>query len=234
MSRLLIGSSNVYRHYRASAYKKYPECAMIRCVDFESFSAQLVGLDSCETEVIISVLENFLEKSIQGGAGNEVLLDNFGSTIESFMASVRSAAIRLPNSRFSLAEPIKRPKNPQYQNHFEDIIKAFSEAVVFARRDNISKIEAIAEGCQQFEADEVHLTGASGQIFLEGLLTKSEAFFAAPFVNLTTDEEEGEDTSVTDMLSKRLEKLENQVKTRRNEDNIVFARIREEMDSATN
>jgi hypothetical protein len=71
MSRILIGSSNVYRHYRASAYKKYPECAMIRCVDFESFSAQLVGLDSCETEVIISVLENFLVKAVGAAKGEE-------------------------------------------------------------------------------------------------------------------------------------------------------------------
>ncbi len=90
----------------------------------------------------------------------------------------------------------------------------------------MTRIEAIAEGCQQFENDQVHLTGASGQIFVEGLLSKSEAFFAAPIVNLTNDDEEmtTEDKSITDLLTERLDKLESQVKSRRNEDNVIFAR----------
>ena len=234
MDRIFVGSSNVYRFYRPELYKEYKTYNVARCTNIVSFRAIMENLEESESGVVISVLENFLEKSIIGGAGNEAVLYNFGSTIEFFMAIVKLAAIGLPNSRFALAEPIKRPKNPQYQNHFEDIIKAFSEAVAFARRDNISRFEAIPEGCQQFEEDQVHLTGAAGQIFLEGLLSKSKAFFSAQIVNLTNDEEMEDDKSVTDKLTERLEKLENQVKTRRNEDNIVFARIREEMDSATN
>jgi hypothetical protein len=48
----------LYRNYRASAFKRHGEYAMIRCVDFDSFSAQLSNLDSVETEITISVLEN--------------------------------------------------------------------------------------------------------------------------------------------------------------------------------
>jgi hypothetical protein len=234
MDRIFVGSSNVYRFYRPELYKEFTTYNVARCTDIILFKAVMENLEESETGVVVSVIKNFLSRSIEGGAGAEAVLVNFGETIDSFMSIVKAAATRLPNSRFALADPIKRPKIIQYQNHFEDIIQAFSEAVTFARRDNITRIDAIAEGCQQFEEDQVHLTGASGQIFIEGLLSKSKAFFDAPIVDLINDENEPEVTSVTDKLTVRLDNLEKQVKIRRNEDNVVFARIREEMDSATN
>ena len=235
MDRIIVGSSNVYRFYRPELYKDFKTYNVARCTDIVTFRAIMDNLEAEENGVIVSVLENFLERSIEGGCGNEAVLNNLGETIASYMAIITSAATRFPNTRFSIAEPIKRPKSVMYQNHFEDIVKSFVEAVAFARKDNITRIEAIAEGCQQFESDQVHLTAASGQIFVEGLLSKSEAFFQAPIVNLTNDEEAGpEDKSVTDQLTERLERLENQVSSRRHDDNVIFARIREEMDSATN
>jgi hypothetical protein len=63
MSRLLIGSSNVYRHYRAVAYSKYTEYSMVRCVEIESFVSQMENLEPTETEVVISVIENFISKA---------------------------------------------------------------------------------------------------------------------------------------------------------------------------
>jgi hypothetical protein len=44
---------------------------MIRCVDIETFSAQLSNLDPTETEVIISVIENFLAKAAGTKKGEE-------------------------------------------------------------------------------------------------------------------------------------------------------------------
>jgi hypothetical protein len=198
MDRIFVGSSNVYRFYRPELYKEYKTYNVARCTDIISFRAIMENLEESESGVVVSVLENFLERSIQGGAGEEAVFNNFGETIKTFMQIVKAAATRLPNSRFSLAEPIKRPKIIQYQNNFDAITKAFSEAVAFARRDNITRIEAIAEGCQQFEVDQVHLTGAAGQIFLEGLLSKSEAFFIAPIVNLAAEDDNMEDKSITD------------------------------------
>jgi len=236
MDRIIVGSSNVYRFYRPELYKEFKTYNVARCTDIVTFKAVMDNLEEEENGVIVSVLENFLNRSIDLGGGNEAVLTNLGETIATFVGIVKSAATRFPNTRFSIADPIKRPKNPQYQIHFEDIIQSVGDAVAFAKRDNMTRIEAIAEGCQQFENDQVHLTGASGQIFVEGLLSKSEAFFAAPIVNLTNDDEEmtTEDKSITDLLTERLDKLESQVKSRRNEDNVIFARIREEMDSATN
>jgi len=56
MSRILIGSSNVYRNYKAANFK-YNEYAMVRCVDLESLDAHLTNLEPNETEVVISVLD---------------------------------------------------------------------------------------------------------------------------------------------------------------------------------
>ena len=63
MLRLLVGSSNVYRHYRAVAFNKYTEYSMVRCVDIESFVSQMENLEPTETEVVISVIENFISKA---------------------------------------------------------------------------------------------------------------------------------------------------------------------------
>jgi hypothetical protein len=41
MSRVLIGSSNIYKHYRATAFPRFKEYSMVRCVDIDSFKAQI-------------------------------------------------------------------------------------------------------------------------------------------------------------------------------------------------
>ncbi len=37
---------------------------MVRCVDIKSFEAQMAALQPTETEVIISVIENFIETAV--------------------------------------------------------------------------------------------------------------------------------------------------------------------------
>jgi hypothetical protein len=64
MARVLIGSSNIYRNYRALAFPRYKEYSMVRCVDIESFKAQVGNLEPAETEIVISVIENFIEKAV--------------------------------------------------------------------------------------------------------------------------------------------------------------------------
>ena len=66
MSRLIIGSSNIYRNYVAAKFKKYGEYSVIRCTDISNFEANMAGLEATDKEVIISVIENFIEKAGRG------------------------------------------------------------------------------------------------------------------------------------------------------------------------
>jgi hypothetical protein len=36
---------------------------MLRCVDLETFAAQMVNLEPTETEVVVAVLENFIDRA---------------------------------------------------------------------------------------------------------------------------------------------------------------------------
>jgi hypothetical protein len=234
MERVIIGSSNVYRFYKTDLYKEFNAYNMVRCTDVVTFKAIVENLEENESEVIVSVLENFLERSVGEDTSEENLFTSLGLAIQNFMKIIGSAAKRLPNSKFAIAEPIQRPKREWYQQKYDDIITAFNESFDFMRLNNVTRISGIPQGCQQFDPDQVHITEASGKIFIEGLLTESEKFFKAPLVDLAMEEDEQVTQSVTDQLSARLDKLENQVRTRQVKDNLIFARIREEMDTATN
>jgi hypothetical protein len=234
MDKVLIGSSNVYRFYRPDVFKDYKTYNMVRCTDLVTFRAIVNNLEANESEVVISVLENFVERAVGQSKSDEEIWTNSGEVLTSFIDTVKDAARRLPGTKFALADPIIRPKLNWYQKIFDDLQAAFTESVASMRRNNVTRFEAIAQGCSQFEGDQVHLTAASGQIFIEGLLTKAETFFNAPVVDLAEDDDEVAALSATEVLALRLDKLEDQVASRQNKDNLIFARLREEMDFATN
>jgi hypothetical protein len=235
MERLIIGSSNVYRFYRPDTFKQFKNYNMVRCTDIVTFRALTENLEENESEVVISVIENFLERSVKDETTEEAILTSLGETIDAFLQIIKDASTRLPNSKFAIAEPIKRPKMDWYQKNLDDVQRTIKEGIESMRMDNVSRIEGIPEGCQQFEQDQVHLTQAAGDIFIEGLLTNSEKFFTAPVVTIEDNiDEDIPDLSETELLSQRMDKLEKLVVTKQVKDNYVFAKIREEMDANTN
>jgi hypothetical protein len=90
MSRILIGSSNVYRNYKAANYK-HNEYTMVRCVDLESLIAHLTNLEPNKTEVVISVLENILDKAASKGTVEE-REQAINTVIKTFLGVVEDAA----------------------------------------------------------------------------------------------------------------------------------------------
>ena len=60
MSRILIGSSNVYRFYSAEKYSSYKPYNLVRCVNIETYRARMGCIDPKEKLIIVSVLEKFL------------------------------------------------------------------------------------------------------------------------------------------------------------------------------
>jgi len=234
ISRIIIGSSNVYRFYNQETYKDFNKYTLVKCTDIESFRATVENLGTNDSEVVISVIENFLERAARDEDSTEGWTMKMGESLDRFMRILKDSTKRLPKTKFVVAHPITRPKCVWYQDLFDDITTSFNECFELMKLDNVSRVDAIAQGCQQFERDQVHLTDAAGQIFIEGLLTGAETFFRAPLIDLDEVDDEAGTGSRADDLERRVEALENQAKVRQDSDNLVFARLREEMDAATN
>jgi hypothetical protein len=232
MSRVLIGSSNVYRNYRASAFKKFAECAMIRCVELEAFTAQLTNLDPSETEVIVSVLENFLVKaagSLQGKERDRALR----AVVEEFVDEVGKVAKLNPGTRYVLIEPTLRPKIEWFDESLDFIKKCQKDRIQGTGLGNISLADVISRASQQFGEDGVHFTPAAGKIFVASILEASEKIFKSEFVDLDKDDPKP-DAEPGASLEVRMSRLENDVEERRWYDNLLFARTREELDTISN
>jgi len=234
MSRVLIGSSNVYRFYRANAFKHFGEYAMIRCVDFDSFSAQLAGLDSSETEVTISVLENFLVKaagSLEGKEREAALV----AVVEAYVNEVVEVAKKNVGTKYVLIDPILRPKIKWYDDAMTLVKKCHKDKIHAAGLGNISRVDVISRASQLFEDDQIHLTPDAGKAFVGSILEESDKIFNSDYVDLARDETESSATGSPEMfLENRIRKLENEVEERRWFDNLLFARTREELDTIAN
>jgi hypothetical protein len=236
MSRLLIGSSNVYRHYRAVAYSKYTEYSMVRCVEIESFVSQMENLEPTETEVVISVIENFISKAAdtKPAEGRNVAIFE---CIKSYLVAVEDAARKYPGSKFILIDPILRPKLSWYDAVLDTVRKEIKDGVESMGLVNVSRLDIISRASQLFDPDGVHLTKSAGAIFIESILAAAEKSFAAPFINLESDDaQDHHDDHDQDApsIEHRVAKLEFDTEERKWNDNLLFARTREELDMAAN
>jgi len=233
MNRVIIGSSNVYRFYNKTEYKDYNEYMLAKCTDIKCFEALMMNLGRNDKEVIVAVLENFLDKAGSQEETEEGRLLALGETIESYCKIIQETANNNPRSKFFFADPIWRPKITWYQALYDDIIVTCKESFAIMKLLNVTRAEVLPEGCQQFEDDQVHLTKDSAKIYVEGILKSSENYFRAPFVDLGQDDEEmpREDD---DGLEVRLDRLEGHVKARQANDNLILARLREESDATAN
>lgn len=235
MSRLLIGSSNVYRHYKASAYNKFPEYSMIRCVDIDSFVAQMENLEPTETQVVVSVVENFIGKASEGKKDEERNVAIF-EVIKRYLVAVEDAARKNPGTKMVLIDPILRPKLNWYDDNLEVISNEIKDIVKVMGIVNITRLDVISRASQEFEEDGVHLTKKAGRIFVESILDSSEKFFDATFIDLSSDGPNEATRPTAKMLEMegRIKKLEWDTEERRWNDNLLFARTREELDLAAN
>jgi len=233
MSRLLIGSSNVYRHYRATAFTKYNEYSMIRCVDIESFVAQMENLEPSESEVVISVIENFIEKASDKKDGEERNVAIF-NVIKRFMTTVEDAAKKNVGTKFVLVDPILRPKLAWYDATIDTVKKEIKDMLAALGLINVSRVDVISRASQIFDEDGFHLTNDAGKIFVESILEAAERTFSADFVDLEGANPAGKTGPDPSEMLFRISKLERDTEERRWNDNLIFSRTREELDMAAN
>jgi len=248
MSNILVGSSNVARFYRAASFKGVRDYTMVRCTEESSFKATLEDIDS-KSNVVVSVIENFISTRVRADQTN---VENVvTSVINDFLLTMKEAALKNPDSRFAIVMPLRRPSLSWYQDRLPAIETAIADGILQMKMDNIVKIDCISALSQNFEQDGVHLTKDSGKCFLTVALELAEAFFKAELVDLgdapdddEEDTEEGEVDQVEERLTanknelkqtrNRLNKLEDELMKRKLSGNLMFARIREEIDSVAN
>lgn len=234
MSRLLIGSSNVYRTYRATAFKNFKEYSMIKCLDLEGLDAQLCNLESNESEVVISVLENIIDKAAR--EGEEEREESINTAIKTYLGIIEDAATKNPDKKFIVIDPILRPKLEWYDEALDGIKALHKEVFDSMGLNNTSRVDVISRASQQFEQDGVHLTAPAGKIFVQGILEASEKIFRASFIDLSNVDDNEDKTAkpTRSDLVQRIDKIEAGIEERKWNDNLLFARTREELDMAAN
>jgi hypothetical protein len=188
--------------------------------------------------VLISVIENFIVDAVGADVANPE--SSIDECITDFLKIIEETATRLPDTRFGVVMPLRRPALKWYQDRVEQItgVMKMRAQTIMKTKPSIYIIDCISEFSQDFEPDNIHLTTASGIAFLDIILTQAETAFSAEQINITDDEDDqvGAGKYQGD-LEGRLARLEEE-STRQREaefsNNLMFARIREEIDFGTN
>jgi hypothetical protein len=239
MMGVLIGSSNIYKFYRREEFAANRAYSVVRCTDIANFKAIMMNLEDDDKEVIVSVMENFVSSAARDETTEEGQLTQMGKMMNNFLGIFQATAVRMPATKFSIVDPISRPKFAWYTKNYDALRRTTREGIAKMKKANLTCVDGLPLGCAQFEADGVHLTAASAQIFLESLLKTLEAFFDAPTVTIEENEakmfdDEAEEIGLLEKLEKRMDNLESQVASRKASDNQIFARIKEDMDWSSN
>jgi hypothetical protein len=241
MANLLIGSSNVNRHYRSTDYPNFRKYDVVKCTQASGFKVYMDSINSGRKSVLVSVIENFVVDAVGADVINpEALIDE---CIKDYLTTILHTATRLPGTRFGLVMPLQRPAIAWYQEKVSSIASFIEDGVRAMVSDksinNVMSIACVSSISQQFETDQIHLTKASAKTFLDVTLDLAETFFNAPFVDLTEPGEidDSGDAAHIARLESRLDRLERTLRMQMDTNvanDLMFARVREEVDAGTN
>ena len=170
MISMLIGSSNVNRHYSPKVFTGYKPFLMVKCTKFDEFKARMECLEKDVGEVVISVIENFITDAV----GDKETAENFNEiidkTIKSYLVLVFEMTKRLPETKIALIKPLLRPKHEWYTNCYDEICKHHEDGIKSMGVNNVTLIDSVTKMSQKFMWDGVHLTEEAGKNFVDSLL----------------------------------------------------------------
>jgi hypothetical protein len=139
------------------------------------------------------------------------------------MEVVDKAAKKNEGARLVVAYPILMPGNGWMTDNEENIRKEFESAYNKQDQINISKVDCMLKSSQLFKKDGVRLTEKAGLNFVENLGTKPKFETGGVAIDELR-------RSVSEMREWRDNFTRNLGKRFRN-DNLMFARMREELDA---
>jgi len=238
MANILIGSSNVARFYKVDKFKDFRHYNMAKCTTMESFKATMTELE--EGVAVVSVFENIIIDAAGHLTEDNLALEKAAmESIDEILRIVQSAAERMPGTKIAVVTPLGRPSISWFQDKSAMILDYIRKVMttIGSTRDNTFLIDCMCKSLQQFEKDGVHLTDDSGFCFLEDILSKGEKAFTAETINLEPNNSDnlnkGEAMTIEN-TNQRIDDMVGRLTARFDSDNLMFARIREELDSAAN
>ena len=251
MSRLLVRSSNVRRFYSHDKFKSYKPYKMEMCTVFRMFEVLMESIPA-EARIVISVVENFIEKEINQADGEEKE-KCMKKVMSDFVEVVVRAAKKNGDAKLVLAYPLLRPGGKWMTENEDKIRKEFETAYNRQDQANISKADCMLRMSQVFDSDGIHLTKAAGEKFVGNLIGMAEDNFEAEVINVedgdiaekivalasgSTAKKDGVainkiQRSIVEMRQWR-DNFAVDINKRFRNDNIMFARMREEMDAEVN
>ena len=164
-------------------------------------------------------------------------------SLADFFEIVKVTAVRLPETKFVVVEPMQRPAVDWYQEGLAELTKAYSEGLANLQLINVSIVKRFDLPSQYFADDNIHLTDAMGLQFLQAIVYYAEKVYEAEVVDL-----EKMDTNVEPVaggsgsvevetkkpIQDQIDAIIRDTMKRRHFDSLVTARIREEMDHLIN
>ena len=250
MKTTIIGSSNIYRPYDILAKEDQDKIDLKRCTRITAFKVFMDGLKENQRNVVISVIENFVCDAVGEVVDNDEVGRIVKGVLDEFFEALKETAHRLPRTRFVMVEPTQRPGVGWYTLAFNEFKTEYTSRVAALHTMNVSVIKFDDLPSQIFDQYGVHLTPGMGLQFLNAVSYFAEQIFKAPIVDLADNEEtmeasedvvaggsgvgSGTGDGQSPVTRAQLDAVLKNIDLRRHNDNMVMARIREELDFAAN
>jgi len=256
MANLLFGSSNVYRHYKNCVDRglfSAPPLQLVNCTKKTVFDSHLSSLSTLDL-VVSSVLENFVVDACEGVPDIEV--PHFANQqITAHVETIIAASLRFPTANFIIVPPVYRNKPSWFGPHLPGMLNHLASEVSRAGSARIASTVPFVAIPSMLEADGVHLTGEAGNQFLSHLDSCISSLLVAvnPAPSPVTRPDDRLDqilamvtsnTSKIDQVASLSQDVasvtsststfETYVLVRHQNDDFIFARMKEESDAETN
>ena len=253
MVNLLFGSSNAYRNYsRALGHGLFAgrDLQLINCTQKTVLDASLSTLQSA-CLIVLSVLENFVVSACSSVNDEEVQL--FArQQITAIVNEMYDVVQRIPGLNVIIMPPMYRSDPPWFGPYLPDLTSFLSADVTRINSSQLAVCSPFLVDPSMLERDGVHLTASAGDRLLAHLdaqlgtlIVEVSGLPAIPddrldqilaIVNWNStqlDSFQAISETVSE-LSRASSGFESYVRRRFKDDNLIFARMKEESDTNIN
>jgi hypothetical protein len=255
MANYLFGSSNVYRNFSRAIEKKVlsgHDLQLVNCTKKAVFDSRLATLPSANL-VVVSVLENFIVDVCKDVPEEEVRLFAH-QQVTAHVESLFGLITRFPDATVIIVPPLFRSVPSWYGSYLPDVLSFLNLEVSRFNSEHLAACSPFLVLPSMLEDDGIHLTAAGGDRFMKHLDTELESLLVevpenaapAPVPDRLDQILEAVNRNAAQLdsfqslgdtvvgLSRSTSDFEEFVKRRFKNDDLIFARMKEESDAELN